>query len=535
MPADPGPGPAAVEEVVLASRGLGGYRQYRIPALARTGTGALLAVYDGRPTLDDLPSPCDLLMRRSDDGGRTWGAQQVLRTGTGLEGFGDASLIADPGSGSGSGSGSGRILCFHAATTRWGFFESEEGLDATQHVDVSVSDDDGRTWSHRRLTSQLKSPGIRSIFAASGTGTRIDAGPHRGRLLQACVVLLSTGRIAAAVARSDDHGDTWALGEPLRPSAAGAHTNESSVAALADGTVLLQSRCTPHRLAAVSHDGGASFSVPEPEAGLPDPSDNGSVLALDGGGLAATHNAHSHLRRRTAISHRATGGPWEEAVVLCPGASGYSTAVALDGGRLGVFYERGAYEELVFAAVPLGVVTAPAAPSEEPAARPVPGWPRLFAEVVPRSITSAPPARWSLVQEHAVLGRADGGYGPAGKEVGQVGAQVLASRADLLANYGPPEPGVQPGDTVTYSAAVRNRGPATVAVRPAGDLAGESRIVPPGGSAVWMHLNHVFPVPGPTSPAPGADGWPVPAPETLDIEWLVEPVPACRAPAQDAP
>lgn len=55
---------------VLARRGVGGYRQYRIPALATAGQ-VVLCAYDGRPDLDDLPAPIDLLLRRSEDGGHT--------------------------------------------------------------------------------------------------------------------------------------------------------------------------------------------------------------------------------------------------------------------------------------------------------------------------------------------------------------------------------------------------------------------------------------------------------------------------------
>jgi len=116
--------PIAVPAVerILATRGRGGYRQYRIPALAVTTRGTLLAAYDGRPNLDDLPSPIDLLLRRSNDNGETWSAQEVVRRGTGLEGFGDPSLLVD--------AGTGRIFLFHAAGTRAGFFESTAGMAA---------------------------------------------------------------------------------------------------------------------------------------------------------------------------------------------------------------------------------------------------------------------------------------------------------------------------------------------------------------------------------------------------------------------
>lgn len=53
---------------VVARRGVGGWRQYRIPALATVGD-VVLCAYDGRPDHDDLPAPIDLLIRRSTDGG----------------------------------------------------------------------------------------------------------------------------------------------------------------------------------------------------------------------------------------------------------------------------------------------------------------------------------------------------------------------------------------------------------------------------------------------------------------------------------
>ena len=484
--------PVGLFQTVLAARGTGGYRQYRIPALAVTNAGTLLAAYDGRPTLDDLPSPADLVLRRSTDGGNTWGSQRILRTGTGLHGFGDPSLLVDRHTGA--------VFCFHAATTQWGFFESLEGTAQTQHVDVSVSTDDGRSWSHRRITDQVKRPGIRGIFAASGAGTQISAGAHAGRLLQPCVVLLSDGgRIAAAVAHSDDHGHSWSLGEPLQPAADGTHTNESSVAALPDGSVLLHSRATPHRLAARSVDGGATFTRPVPVPRLTDPSDNGSLTALAGGGLLATHNAHPHLRRNTVARHSPdSGATWSDGIVLCPGPSAYSTAAQLPDGSIGVLYERGAYEQIAFARIDLADLTArdvtnppddDTNPSHGP--RPLPDHPEIWVEIVPRSITPAPPQDWTFTEPFLVLGQADAGYGAAGKEVGQAAAQLVASRADLLANYGPPAPGIHAGDTLTYSAAVTNHGPAEVAVRPHGDLDGPLRRIAPGATAVWLHLNHL--------------------------------------------
>jgi sialidase-1 len=335
---------AAIPDVehVLAVRGTGGYRQYRIPALAVSRQGTLLAAYDGRPNLDDLPSLIDLLLRRSTDNGRTWGEQQVVRTGGGLNGYGDPSLLVVVET--------GRIFMFHAAGTHAGFFEAAAGLDPdddVQHCDLSFSDDDGLTWQHRRITAQLKlrppahpdEPYITGIFAAAGQGIQIHIGPHRGRLVQQFVAL-ADDEIMAASAYSDDHGDTWTLGELIGARTHGYAPNENKVATLQDGRLLLHSRGTPRRLAAVSDDGGATWGTLRPVEDLPDPGDNGSLVRYDGvpsltahadastdSWLMATNNQDTALRRNTVISLSADNGlSWPAKLVLCPGSSAYSTA-----------------------------------------------------------------------------------------------------------------------------------------------------------------------------------------------------------------
>ncbi|MFJ4044235.1 exo-alpha-sialidase [Microbacterium sp. NPDC089987] len=469
----------------IARRGEGGYAQYRIPALAVTTRGTLLAAYDGRPNLDDLPSPIDLLLRRSVDGGATWGPQTVVRTGTGLQGFGDPSLLVD--------TATERIFMFHAAGTRAGFFEAVEGtepVDEVQHVDISVSDDDGLTWEHRRLTTQLKRPGITGIFAASGTGVRLDEGEYAGRLVQP-MVLLDDGEITAAAAFSDDHGETWMLG-----AAVGGGTNESSIAALPDGSLLLHSRGTPHRLASRSTDGGATWSAVEQIAGLPDPSDNGSLLALTAtpsapGALLVTSNLDPDMRRNTAVSLSFDGGAtWPHQHGICEGSSGYSNAAVLPGGRIGVLYEREGYSELVFTAVSVSQIQDVGPIDPEAARITAPSAPTL--EVILRSITPGLPDEWVHVGEHHVYPVDAGGVGvSAWKEVGQAygaaGGMILGTREAQLRNYGPPRPGLRAGDILAFH--VRVRVPADAGARnvvlehPGGSTAPQD--IPAGGRLLF--------------------------------------------------
>ncbi|WP_372698818.1 exo-alpha-sialidase [Arthrobacter sp. JSM 101049] len=487
--------PPTIAEQVLAARGHGGYRQYRIPALAVSPRGTVLAAYDGRPNLDDLPNTIDLLLRRSFDNGRTWEPQQVIRTGTGLAGYGDPSLLVDRET--------GRLFCFHAAGTHAGFFEAVEGLepeDDVQHVDLSVSDDDGATWTHRRLTGMLKREGITGIFAAAGTGIQLDAGPHAGRLIQQMVILLH-GTIRAASACSDDHGETWILGEP-----APGEGNENKTVALPDGTVLLNSRAPGARLAARSTDGGHSYTALEPVPTLPDPGDNGSILRLrttaDGGcTLLATHNRDTALRRNTvlAASHDA-GTTWEPVATLCAGSSAYSTAAVLADGALGVFFERDGYSELVFTRIEPEALTDGA----------LAGAAASFTEddggalaMVLRSITPGRPEHWMSVGESHTIGADAGAWGVhTWKEIGQgyTGtAQVLGTREAQVANYGEPAPGLRAGDILAFTGRFTNTTASIVTAALAGTFDGHddgsmAALFPPATLAPGEHVLYFTPV-----------------------------------------
>ena len=524
---------AAVPDVehVLATRGSGGYRQYRIPALAVSRTGTVLAAYDGRPNLDDLPNPIDLLLRRSTDSGRTWGAQQVVRTGEGLNGYGDPSLLVDVET--------GRIFMFHAAGTHAGFFEAAAGMepdDNIQHCDLSYSDDDGLTWQHRRITAQLKlrppvrprgprtdEPAITGIFAAAGQGIQIHTGPYRGRLIQQYVVLAGD-EIMAASAYSDDHGDTWTLGELIGARTHGHAPNENKVAALQDGRLLLHSRGTPRRLAAMSDDGGATWSALRPVEDLPDPGDNGSLVRFDGlpsptsqadastdSWLLATNNQDTALRRNTVISLSINNGrSWPAKLVLCPGSSAYSTATRLPDGNIGVLYERQGYREIVFASVPTEQLLdqlaaaggAPPADAKAAAANDGSG-PHgdagLVFDMELRSITPGRPKVWQNAGEFHVMQSGGEDWGVhTWKEIGQgysaEAAQVIGTREAQDLNYGPIIPGYKAGDILAFTGRARNDGALPVSgVRlsgPGSDAFPAAELGPGGRSALFHARVH---------------------------------------------
>lgn len=335
-----------MKELVLAVRGVGGYRQYRIPAMAVTPSGRVITIYDARADFDDLPGPIDLVIRTSDDNGDTWSAQQIFRKHEGISGYGDASIIVDPDFGD-----KGRVIVLYQWTQTAGFFESIVGTDLDDpliaHIGRSISDDDGITWRHDVITNQLKDQQTPGIFATSGMGGRISVGQYAGRLLQTFVLRRKSG-LLSAIGFSDDHGESWQLGA-LIPGG-----NETAIVGLQDGSILFHSRATPFRIAGRSTDGGKTLSELAPDIALPDPSDNGSLLALKNGDVLCSHNHDNNLRTNTVIKRSVDNGhTWRSAVTLEKGSSAYSTTCELVDGSIGVLFERNAYQEIVFMKISL--------------------------------------------------------------------------------------------------------------------------------------------------------------------------------------
>ena len=67
-----------LEQVDVYVSGTGGYDTYRIPSVVATPRGTLLAFCEGRRNSASDTGDIDLLLRRSDDGGRTWSEPQVV-------------------------------------------------------------------------------------------------------------------------------------------------------------------------------------------------------------------------------------------------------------------------------------------------------------------------------------------------------------------------------------------------------------------------------------------------------------------------
>lgn len=304
--------------------------RYRIPALAVTASGRVLAAFDVRADWRDLPGDFDLVVRHSDDHGRTWTPPRLLRGHEPGHGFGDASLLYDPAS--------GRTLCWHVGSRGRSFFtaDADDGLELW----LSTSTDDGLTWTHRDL-SGLRPAGVTGMFASSGNGTVTAS----GRLLQP-FVLRREGRHFTVSGFSDDGGITWSLGVPVGPDC-----DESKLLGLPDGSVLLHARATPRRRAARSTDDGMAFGAPLPDPALTDPACNGGLALLGDAVVCTTLDDPGERRRLVARASRDAGVTWDTPVMVDAGAAAYSVAAPLADGALGLAWESGDYDAVLFARV----------------------------------------------------------------------------------------------------------------------------------------------------------------------------------------
>jgi sialidase-1 len=339
---------APLSQIVLARSGEGA-PVFRIPALAVTNAGTVLAAYDARPSGSDLPSHIAVMLRRSTDGARSFAAPLTVRADTAPFGFGDPSFVVDRRT--------GRIFLFYAAGVRQGFFGARPGIGATDpevlQADYSYSDDDGRSWRHRRITAQIKDSAWGGLFASSGEGIQLRRGPHAGRLLQQYAVRFK-GANWAATAYSDDHGEHWQMGQLVGPG-----SDENKVVELADGTLMLNIRAKPARRVAFSNDGGATWTGLRDEPQLVDPGNNGSIIRVAPDAAPSDPRSHWLLFSNTESTSKRVnltvklscddGRTWPVRRTVEEGASAYSTLTMLRDGRVALLYEGGDYATITLA------------------------------------------------------------------------------------------------------------------------------------------------------------------------------------------
>jgi sialidase-1 len=341
--------------VAVRLRGEDGSDTYRIPGLARTNAGSLLAVYDIRYRGGaDLPADIDVGCSRSTDGGRSWEPMRiVLDMGRdpqhAHDGVGDPCVFVDRKT--------GRV--FVAAL--WshgnrGWNGSGPGLtpEETGQLVMATSDDDGRTWSQpRNLTRDLKDPAWRLLLAGPGTGITM----RDGTLVFPAQFRDAKGVPHSTLAWSRDQGETWQIGAGVKPN-----TTESQLVELGDGSIMINCRDDRggSRTIATTRNLGKTWQLhPTDRQALPESVCMASLIRHEIPGVgpllffsnpATTRGRHSMTLKVSA--DEGLSWPAERHLLYDVRAGyGYSCLAPVDATHVGVLYEGIA--ELYFLRLPI--------------------------------------------------------------------------------------------------------------------------------------------------------------------------------------
>jgi sialidase-1 len=319
--------------------------RYRIPALATSKKGTILAFCEARRVGGADIGDNDAVVKRSEDNGKTWGPEIVIWDAGGHS-INNPSATVDPKT--------GRIWVWMG---RW------DGNAPTQHV--AYSDDDGKTWSKAKDMSQILreqiTDGRRLIIPGPGSGITLTRGKYAGRL----VIPMNHGDAwGPSVVYSDDSGETWKVGGALHQN-----IGESKCAELIDGSVLYvgnPGRGTKRRLTIITEGGtknatemweaedikhagcqGAVERHSWPKDGKP------GILLYSGPGLEGAR------ARGTLHGSYDEGKTWPWKFVYYQGGSGYSDIEVLADGRVAILFEKDGKSKL-------GFMVVPAPPAEPP-------------------------------------------------------------------------------------------------------------------------------------------------------------------------
>ncbi|MFI8892644.1 exo-alpha-sialidase [Streptomyces paradoxus] len=344
-----------------------GYASFRIPAVVATGTGDLLAFCEGRVGSRDDFGNIDIVLKRSTDGGRTWGPLQVAA------GNGDA-LAGNPAPVVLT---TGRVLLVHvrnaALATEDAIRRGKVSAADGRRVWVRHSDDEGRTWAApREITRETKRPEWRWYATTPGHAIQLSTGrvvvPANHSLPPAGTDNGTEGRYNGGhCLLSDDAGATWRIGYVDDDPDGYINANETTAAELPDGRVYFNTRndspSPGTRADAHSADGGQTLVKPfRPQAGLAAPVCQAAVLQLrDPDLLLYSGPADPGFRALMTIRASTDGGTtWRPAYTVDGLPAAYSDLVRVDAGTVGLLYETGdfgAYETITFRRVPVTELT----------------------------------------------------------------------------------------------------------------------------------------------------------------------------------
>lgn len=357
-----GPKKAAPFEgpVILFDSGESGVHTYRIPALAVTKAGTLLAFAEARQNGHKDHGDIDLVVKRSEDGGRTWGEAITVRADGENCCSSPTPVVLE----------SGRILMLSTWKTTAVPYHYFDITWFIQH-----SDDDGLTWSEpRRIDEGLVERDWIMACVGPGHAIQLQNGAHKGRVIASCYHKwegegkLWQGR--SFFIYSDDGGETWQRG-----AFSGRGGNECMSAELANGDIMLNMRefkrwadttkLNHQRQVAISTDGGETLGDIVFDPQLPEAICEGSLIRYrfrhrkdDWLLFANPTNPDVRAELKVKLS-KDRGRNWKEIYDGPYAKEAYSDLAELPDGSVAILYEAGdstSHDCLAFDILPAALI-----------------------------------------------------------------------------------------------------------------------------------------------------------------------------------
>ena len=349
----------SIEEIIQQHTGLNyifksgteGYSTFRIPAIITTKSGRLLAFAEGRVNSSSDTGNIDLVMRSSDDGGKTWSPLKIIWNDK-ENVCGNPAPVEDEKTGE-----------IHLLMT-WNLGEDHEReiIDGkskdTRRVFVSSSSDDGKNWTvPKEITSSVKKENWTWYATGPCHGIQLKFGEKKGRLIIPCDhIEAGSKKYFSHSIYSDDNGSTWQPGGTTPQD----QVNECTVAELPDGKLLLNmrnyDRTQKSRKISFSEDAGNTWLDIQPDTALIEPICQASILFTVENETLWFLNPSSE-KNRVNMTLKASydfGKTWKNFKTLNSGPSAYSDLTLIDSNTLGCLYEGGKfnpYEGIVFTTV----------------------------------------------------------------------------------------------------------------------------------------------------------------------------------------
>ncbi len=335
----------------IFEQGMNGYKCFRIPAIVKSKNGTLLAFAEARKRSCSDTGDIDLVMKRSVDGGKTWGNLMVIWDDSDNV-CGNPAPVVEYKSGA-----IFLLMTWNLGSDHERDIIAKKSKD-TRRVFVTQSNNDGVSWqTPKDITASTKKDSWTWYATGPVHGIQMRKNEKfKDRLLIPCDhIEVETKHYYSHVIYSDDRGKTWQLGGSTPQH----QVNECAIAELDNGDLILNmrnyDRNSKNRKISVSKDGGMTWGNLENDHTLIEPICQGSILNdpnKRSNALFFSNPSSKDSRINMTLRLSSDGGKnWSKKIVVHKGPSAYSDIVMTDKKHIAIIYEGGInspYEGIAF-------------------------------------------------------------------------------------------------------------------------------------------------------------------------------------------